>query len=143
VQQTSSGEIKLLDSDGELRPISDLGTGQPTTERFAPLSEILTYINEHYGTNFTDADKVNHFADDMERRLTAQQGLTRALDPSVNPSEQTRRLAFKSFFADTLEDMIDANFEIYKKIVDDPDFGDLFRSVMFKKIEEGMHKYGR
>src|SRR5436190_23351044 len=100
--------------------------------------EILTYINEHFDTHFTDADKVNHFADDMERRLAAQDGLARALDPVVNPSEQTRRIAFKSFFEDTLEDMIDANFEIYKKIVDDPNFGDLFRAVMFKKIEEGM-----
>lgn len=142
VQQTSTGEIKLLDTDGELRPISDLGTGQPTSEQLAPLSEILSYINENFGTNFTDADKVNHFAGDMERRLAAQDGLTRALDPAVNPSEQTRRIAFKSFFEDTLEDMIDANFEIYKKIVDDPRFGDLFRAVMFKKIEEGMRKQG-
>lgn len=135
IQQTSSGEIKLLDADGELRPISELGTGQPTTEVPTPLSEILAYINEHYGTEFTDADKVTYFAQDMERRLTNHDGLIRALDPTINPSPQTRVLAFKGFFGDTLEDMIDANFEIYKKIVDDPQFGELFRATMFKKIE--------
>jgi len=40
----------------------------------------------------------------------------------VNPSEDARRVAFDSFFGDALEDMIDSNFEIYKKIKDDPSF---------------------
>lgn len=140
VQQTSSGEIKLLDEDGSLLPISELGMGKPTTDNLAPLSEILIYINEHYGTEFTDADKVQYFADDMQRRLAAHDGLERALDPAINPSGETRRLAFNSFFGDTLEDMIDANFEIYKKIVDDPAFGELFRTVMFDKIERGLRQ---
>ena len=140
IQQTSSGEIKLLREDGALLPISALGTGQPTNETLAPLSELITYINEHYGTSFTDADKVSSFAQDMERRLSDNDGLARALDPEVNPSLQTRKLAFDSFFGDTLEDMIDANFDIYKKIVDDPAFGALFRAVLFDKIERSLHR---
>ncbi|NNJ09164.1 type I restriction endonuclease subunit R [Chloroflexales bacterium ZM16-3] len=138
IQQTSTGEIKLLDEDGALQPISDLGTGRPTGESMAPLSAILAYLNEHFGTAFSDADKVGYFADDMERRLSAQAGLGRALDPTINPSPETRRLAFDSFFGDALEDMIDANFDIYKKIVDDADFGTLFRAFMFDRIEQGL-----
>jgi type I restriction enzyme R subunit len=134
IQQTSSGAIKLIDEDGELKPISALGTGQKKQADLAPLSEIIVYINEHFGTDFTDEDRVKHFASDMERRLQAQDGLVRALDSSVNPSEETRRLAFDAFFGDTLEDMIDANFEIYKKIKDDPAFGALFRSAMYRQL---------
>ncbi|MCZ2151726.1 MAG: hypothetical protein LC126_28620 [Bryobacterales bacterium] len=134
IQQTSSGAIKLMNEDGQLKPISALGTGRPTIEDKAPLSEIIGYINEHYGTDFTDEDKVSHFADDMDRRLQDVEGLRRAMDSSVNPSEDTRRLAFDSFFGDTLEDMIDSNFEIYKKIKDDPNFGALFRAVMYRRI---------
>ena len=39
-----------------------------------------------------------------------------------------------TFFGDTLEDMIDSDFDIYKKIKDDPKFGDLFRAVMYRRI---------
>lgn len=134
LQQTSSGAIRLMSEDGNLKPISALGTGRPTEEDKAFLSEIISYINEHYGTDFTDEDKVNHFAADMDRRLQEVEGLRRAMDLSINPSEDTRRLAFDSFFGDALEDMIDSNFEIYKKIKDDPNFGALFRAVMYRRI---------
>jgi type I restriction enzyme R subunit len=140
IQQTSSGEIKLLDEDGALQPISALGTGREVVDQLTPLSEILTYINEHYGTSWTDADKVGYFAEDMRRRLSDKDGLARALDPEINPSLQTRKLAFRSFFDDTLEDMIDANFELYKKIVDDPKFGELFRAVLFAKFEQTLQR---
>jgi type I restriction enzyme R subunit len=88
----------------------------------------------HFGTDFTNADKVKFFAENMGRRLEDREGLRRALDTGVNPSEETRRLAFDTFFGDTLEDMIDSDFEIYKKIKDDPNFGALFRAVMYRRI---------
>jgi type I restriction enzyme R subunit len=138
IQQTSTGEIKLISEDGELKPISDLGTGRPTEEELAPLSEIVTYINEHFGTEFTNEDKVRYFAEDMERRLVDKKGLSKALDSSINPSEENRRLAFDNFFKDALEDMIDANFEIYKKINDDPNLSALFRAMMFKKVSKAL-----
>lgn len=134
IQQTSSGAIKLMDEDGQLKPISALGTGRPRQEDPAPLSEIIEYINDHFGTDFTDADKVRFFAENMGRRLEDQEGLRRALDAGVNPSEETRKLAFATFFGDTLEDMIDSDFDIYKKIKDDPNFGALFRDVMYRRI---------
>lgn len=134
IQQTSSGEIKI-DVDGELKPISDLGTSREKDKDTAPLSEIIGYINENYGTEFTTEDKVRYFAEDMERRLVDNDGLARALNPDVNPSPENRRLAFDNFFNDILEDMFEANSDIYKKIVDDENFGVLFKTVMFKKIE--------
>jgi type I restriction enzyme R subunit len=134
IQQTSSGAIKLMDEDGQLKPIAALGTGRPLQEDPAPLSQIIEYINDHFGTDFTNADKVRFFAENMGRRLEDREGLRRALDAGVNPSEETRKLAFDTFFGDTLEDMIDSDFDIYKKIKDDPNFGDLFRAVMYRRI---------
>lgn len=136
IQIRSDGSISLLGEDGTLKPISELGTGRPKEEDKAPLSEILTYVNEHYGTEFSSEDRIKHFSDDMERRLAAIEGLRRAFNLEVNPSEEDRRLAFRRFYEDTLEDMIDSNFDIYKKIKDDPDFGELFQTVMFRRIGE-------
>lgn len=135
LQQTSSGEIKLMDEGGELKPLSDLGTGRQQVTELAPLSEIINFINDNYGTDFTSEDKVRHFADDMERRLFDNEAVRRALDPEINPSPETRKLAFQTFFDNTLNDMIDANFDIYKKIVDDQAFGRLFGAVMLKNLE--------
>jgi len=134
IQLTSTGDVALLNEDGELQPIADLGTGRPRDEELITLSEIIKYINENYGADFTDADRVRYFAEDMRRRLDAQEGLQRALNPEINPSEETRKLAFETFFGDTLEDMIDANWDIYKKIKDDPNFGELFQTMMLKSF---------
>ena len=132
VQRTSSGEIKLISKDGELKPISELGTGQQ--DQPAPLSEIVKYINDRFGTNFTTDDKVRHFAGDMERRLVEMNDLKEALNPKVNPSIETRRLAFDGFFDETLEDMIETNFELYKKVNSDPALAELLRAVLFNKV---------
>lgn len=140
IQLTSSGEIKLLAEDGALKPISALGTGGIREEERAPLSQIIQYINEHYGTDFTDSDKVRYFAEDMERRLGDREGVRNALDPAVNPSVENRKLAFGDFFSETLEDMISTNVEIYKKINDDPNFGALFREFMFTKLASAISR---
>lgn len=137
ISQTSTGEIKLLDQAGELKPTTELGETRATVER-VPLSEIIKYINENYGTEFTNEDKVRYFADDMEKRLFDQEGLRLALDRENNPTEDLRQLAFHSFFDETLQDMIDSNFDIYKKIADDNQFGMLFKYMMYKRIVEKM-----
>ena len=136
VQQTSTGTIVLLDEEGKLKPASEVGTHAAGQDDHIPLSEIVQYINENFGTDFTDEDKVRFFALDMQRRLVDQDGLRQALDPAINPAEDVRRLAFKGYFDDVLEDMFTANSALYKKIVDDPKFGEIFRMVMFRKVAE-------
>lgn len=133
IKQTSTGEIKLMDEGGELKPIKELGSGLVKEEEREPLSEIIKFVNEHFGTEFTDSDKVLHFADDMEKRLVSNEALVRAADPNINTKENFR-LAFDEFFDDTLDGMIDTNMSLYTKIVDNPDFGALFREALFKKI---------
>lgn len=138
IQRSSNGSIKLIDETGELQPISALGTAQAGGKEKTPLSEIVTYINDNFGTDFTDADKVAYFAQDMERRLADNQSLTRALDTDINPSVENRRLAFDQFYSDVREDMFEANTEIYKKLVDDPKFDAIFRRLLFEKIQGGL-----
>jgi type I restriction enzyme, R subunit len=138
IQETSKGGIKLVGSGGTLEPILEIGTGRTPPEDVARLSEILGYINEYFGTDFTDEDKLAHFADDMERRMTDKEGLVRAFDPTVNPSEGHRKMAFDPFFEDVLHDMIDSNFDLYKKVVEDEGFGDLFKEFVFERVERSL-----
>ena len=140
VQQTSTGDIALVNEDGELEPVSGIGTGAGQEEEKIPLSQIVDYINENYGTDFSNEDKVRHFTEDMERRLTDLEGLRSALDPATNPSEETRLLAFNDYFNEVLEDMIDSNTALYNKIVADARFGEIFRLIMFRKIGDFLER---
>lgn len=85
-------------------------------------------------------DYLRYFAEDMERRLSDRQDLRNAFDPAVNPSVENRKLRFGDFFSETLEGMITTNVEIYKKIVDDPNFGTLFREFMFNKLASALNR---
>ena len=58
--------------------------------------------------------------------------------PQVNPSPEHRRDAFDPFFEDVLHEMIDSNFDLYKKIVEDTSFGDLFKEFVFEKVESSL-----
>jgi hypothetical protein len=39
--------------------------------------------------------------------------------------------------------MIDSNFDLYRKIVEDPKFGDLFKEVVFERVEGSLQRGGR
>lgn len=138
IQETSKGDIKLMGEGGQLEPISEIGTGEERPQDLAPLSEIIGYINEYFGTDFTDEDRVAHFASDMERRMADKGDLVRAFNPEVNPSKEHRRMAFEPHFDDVLHDMIDSNFDLYKKIVEDEGFGDLFKEFVFERVEKSI-----
>ena len=135
IQQTSTGDILLENEDGELLPASETSSTSGEDEK-SPLSVIIEYMNDNFGTDFTDADKARYFTEDMERRLSDQPGLKNSMNPTINQSEENRRLAFNDYFEDVLHSMFDSNREIYQKVVDDKKFGDIFKSMMFLKLAE-------
>ena len=50
----------------------------------------------------------------------------------VNPPESTR-LTFDHVANDRIQDMINTNFEFYKQVTDNPDFGRLFFDWLFER----------
>jgi len=131
IQETSSGKV-MINADGTLKQVED-GPRHPNPEEKAPLSEIIHYINENFGTDFTDEDKLSYFADDMEKRLVGNPVLRQTFNPEIN-SKENIRIAFGNFFEDTLVEMLSTNKEIFKKINDDEAFAAIFKDYMFKRI---------
>lgn len=76
-------------------------------------------------------------------RQAAEGEYLQALDPRVNPSPENQRLAFDSFFNTILEDMIEANADLYRKITEDATFGDIFRRAIFERIASGIGRNGQ
>lgn len=131
IRETSSGQI-MINAGGSLQQPDDRPT-QAAPEERAPLSEIIQYINDNFGTDFTDEDKLAYFADDMEKRLIGNAALQQTFNPEIN-SRDNIKIAFNNFFDDTLVEMLSTNKEIFKKINDDESFALLFKNYMFNRI---------
>ena len=127
-KKTFSGKIKLERGIRELEAICPKGSHlQPGADPEA-LSKIIHELNERFGTDFTEDDKV--FLKHLEERLAEDAGLEASV--KVNPPENAR-LTFDQVLDDRVQEMIDANFKFYKQINDDPEFGKFFSDWLFDR----------
>jgi type I restriction enzyme R subunit len=131
IQQTSSGRIALDHGEGELRPVVG-GTDQTVaTEELEPLSRIIKELNERFGTDFKDEDRV--FVEELLNRLDADP----ALEASVRANTpENARLTFDHVVTDRLQDMVETNFEFYKRVTDDERFSKFFRDWLFEMYRQ-------
>ncbi|MBI2839689.1 MAG: type I restriction endonuclease subunit R [Acidobacteria bacterium] len=129
IQQTHSGRITLERGLNEIPPIgSEIRHGK-SEEDLEALSKIVRELNERFGTDFTEEDKV--FIHELEDRLTADEALMQSV--RVNTPENAR-LAFDHVVSDRLQDMVDTNFKFYKRVTDDPQFGKFFGDWLFERF---------
>jgi type I restriction enzyme, R subunit len=69
LQRVFSGAIELREGEGEygVKSPTDVGTGKAKEEK-APLSEIIEVLNDRFGTNFTDEDRL--FFEQIKEKAT-------------------------------------------------------------------------
>jgi type I restriction enzyme, R subunit len=129
--QTHKGKITMERGTAEIEPIGPKG-GHFRLEEPEALSKIILELNERFGTDFTEDDKV--FIKQLEEKLAVDAGLEASI--RVNPPENAR-LTFDHVLNDGLQEMIDANFKFYKKINDDPEFGEFFSNLLYDRYLRG------
>lgn len=129
IQQISSGSIELEKATGELKPVEGLGTGKGAGEEKEFLSRIIEEVNERFGTDFTDGDKV--FFAELETRLAGNETLNQSAKTNT---KDALKMVFGHIFEDQLHTMVDANFDIYKKIVENEEFGQFVKEKMFEEV---------
>ena len=132
LQKIKEGAIELEKSQaGELSGISEAGLKRGKDEE-ALLSEIINVLNERFGTDFTEADKL--FFEQLEAELMEDETLQ--TQAKVNQMD-TFKYAFNDKFIDKLIARMDQNQEIFEKILEDKIFGELVKELMMKRV------YGR
>ena len=96
-------------------------------EELEPLSQIIAELNERFGLNLGPEHRVT-LGPDPGRSSTSDA----ALDASarVNTRENIR-LTFDHKVEDVIQEIVDSNFELYKRITDDRTFGDALRDFLF------------
>jgi len=129
LQKIAEGAI-TLEMKGEVgvRNITEAGIKREKEEK-APLSEIIQVLNERFGTDFTDADKL--FFEQIEMELVSDEKLQ--LQAKSNTIENFK-YGFDDAFLTKLIDRMEDNKEIFSRILDDKDFGKVVKEWMLKKV---------
>lgn len=128
LRKTGTTKIKLDTGAQELDPMKAKDEGGSKPEDIEPLSQIIRELNERFGTDFTEDDKV--FIRQLEQRLANDPALEASI--RVNPPADVR-LTFDQVVNDKLQEMIDSNFKFYKQITDNPDFAQDLLGWLFSR----------
>jgi type I restriction enzyme R subunit len=131
VQQTSSGRIKLDRGTAELEPITGGSIFKPPPEEVEALSLILKTLNDRFGTDFSQDDKV--FIQQLEEKLAGDAALEASVKVNV---PENARLTFDHVANDKIQEMIDSNFKFYKQVTDDPAFEKFFLDWLFERYKK-------
>jgi type I restriction enzyme, R subunit len=126
LQQTGSGKIGVERKSGLLDPQATKSTHLPPPEELESLSRIIAELNERFGLNLGP-----------EHRLTLGHMMAKLDDDSaldaaarVNTRENVR-LTFDQKAEQVIQEIVDSNFDLYKRITDDPAFGEMVKNFLF------------
>ncbi len=134
LQKINEGAIVLQKGEeGELSGTSEAGLKRAKEEE-ALLSEIINVLNDRFGTEFEEADKL--FFEQIQAELMEDETLR--TQARVNEMD-TFKYAFNDKFIDTIFMRMDQNQEIFEKILEDKMFGDLVKEFMMKTIYAKMN----
>ena len=135
LQKIKEGSIELQKGEeGELSGTTEAGLKRAKDEE-ALLSEIINVLNDRFGTEFEEADKL--FFEQIEAELMDDETLQ--TQARVNKID-TFKFAFDDKFIDKLIGRMDQNQEIFEKILEDKAFGDLVKELMMKKIYKKLNE---
>jgi type I restriction enzyme R subunit len=105
--------------------------GSVKSEALEPLSQIIQQLNQRFGTDFSDDDKV--FIEQLETKLDNSDTLKASI--RVNPPENAQ-LTFNNVVNDQMQEMVETNFKFYKQVNDDPDFAQALLNWLFQRYLE-------
>ena len=134
IELITQGEIRLKESDKSLEPKESLEYKTPKEEE-EPLSRIIEEMNDRYGTEFNETDKVillrlkNSLENNADLKTSAR----------IN-SEENFKLSFRHMFDEVLLSFISDHFAFYRKINDNKnlkkDLVDNIFTMVYKGLKE-------
>ena len=126
IQQTGSGRIGLERREGVLDPIGPRNTHGQAPEEMETLSRIIAELNERFGVELGPEHRIT--LSRMMGRLADDAALNAAA--RVNTRENVR-LTFDHKVEQVIQEIVDSNFDLYKRITDDHAFGEIIKDLLF------------
>jgi len=129
LQKMAEGGIELQkDSGATVKPVSEAGT-KKEKEEYARLSEIIKLLNDRFGTDFSEADKL--FFDQIEEEMVLDNKL--GVQAKSNTIDNFK-YGFEDVFISKLVERIDQNQDIFNKIMEDTTFAGVVKDYLLKRV---------
>ena len=125
----AEGGIELQkDSGATVKPVSEAGT-KKEKEEYARLSEIIKLLNDRFGTDFSEADKL--FFDQIEEEMVLDNKL--GVQAKSNTIDNFK-YGFEDVFVSKLVERMDQNQDIFNKIMEDTTFAGVVKDYLLKRV---------
>jgi len=131
LERVSSGAILMKEGETQyVKSPTDVGTGKSKDEK-APLSEIIEVLNERFGTQFTEEDRL-FFQQIKEKACKSEQVIQTALANSLDKFE----LGVRKLIEDLMIERMGENDKIVTRYMADRDFQGSAFPILAKEIFE-------
>ncbi len=133
MQRVYSGAIDLKDGDGEeygVKSPTDVGSSKAKEEK-APLSEIIDVLNDRFGTNFTEEDRL--FFEQIKEKAANTPEVVRLRQAN---SFDKFQLGLRQMLEELMIQRMGENDKIVSRYMDDKTFEDAAFAVLSKVIYE-------
>ena len=127
IQETSNGKVALERSGDKLEPIGTKDHGKISQEELEALSRIIADLNERFGIELGPEHR-NTLGRMMER---LEEDAALEVAARVNPSLENVRITFDHKVEQVIQEIVDQNFDLYKRITDDASFGEVIKNHLF------------
>ncbi len=129
LQKVAEGDLVMqVQGEDHLDPTTEAGISR-SKEEYDKLSNIITMLNDKFGTEFTEADRL--YFEQIEQALFENEELK--LRAQSNPIENFK-YAFEDVFIQTLIDRMKDNEEIFDKIMGNSEFKTDVKEWLTRKI---------
>jgi type I restriction enzyme R subunit len=134
VEKQAALRIALSDEDAEIAPVPADGggrTGEPDLDR---LSNILQTFNEHFGTQFSDSDRVvRRLREDIAPKVAADVAYRNARENTPH----TARMAHDQALGKVMQHLLKEDTQLYKMYVENDSFKRFVGDMVFQLTSRG------
>lgn len=128
VEKRAAMKIALADENAEIAPVPVEGGGRKSDPELDRLSNILKTFNDHFGTLFTDADRVaQRIRDDIAPKVAADPAYQNAKKNTPNAA----RIEHDKALAKVMLTLLKDDTQVYKQFVENESFQRFVTDMVF------------
>jgi type I restriction enzyme, R subunit len=130
IKKESDSDVTLeINQDGVLSTLTESGIRRKKDDEKSPLSEIISIINDRFGTNFSESDRL-FFEQIVEDCISDEELKAQARANNMD----NFRYPFKEIFNDKIIDRMDQNQDIFTRLMENDEFNGVVLNVLMKEV---------
>jgi type I restriction enzyme, R subunit len=128
VEKKAALKIALADENAEIEPVPTEAGGRKSDPELDHLSNIIKTFNEHFGTLFTDSDRVTkRIRDDIAPKVAADAAYQNARENTPH----TARMAHDQALGKVMQHLLKDDTQVYKQFVENESFRRFVGDMVF------------